>query len=341
VKIPMIAKPKLPIFNNLSGIENNKCKYMSYSILEITWNEIEFYSILMLGTALVVIPAVVSFFSDRKKKLDEAAGRKVKLQKEIILLIVGLTGAALFFIQGKASHKESVENQIKADSNNSLYQSLLLKNKNEVSALKDSIIDLSKSSKTESDRLRDSLVVAKNQIISDGLETKKNILGYGYCILQLVSGASKNEYNAMLYNRGKYSIYDISVITMDYDSVKDCLLGKRNDTLFLDQNCFYKHAQYIREAEVEPNAQKYISYNIFTSSTYKKIEFKIGSRSSVIVEQAIFQMTKGVCPVSYKIFKLTGETFKLVESYNGISDFKVNWNEEFYQINKRALGVRT
>lgn len=172
-------------------------------------------------------------------------------------------------------------------------------------------------------------------------ETLKNVIGVGYSLFTLTSGSKENEYFGVLINDNKYPSYGIQMDVSLAEDLKKCKSETKDGNFYIDRLCYDRNVKALTVDEVYPNTSMVVNYRILSNEAYQKFEIRYFSKSSLIVQQVVVKLGKGICAFSSRIYDLSSEQFntqgsnKLIKQYDGIPGLQIDWDKEFLPIKNR------
>ncbi|MCY7358811.1 MAG: hypothetical protein LH609_15405 [Rudanella sp.] len=188
--------------------------------------------------------------------------------------------------------------------------------------------------------IKDNYELSKS-LTNNTLQTNRYVLGDGYAVFILIGRAQSNQYFGIVESLSNYPIYDLSVSVTDFDETIKCRSNYVGKTFMIEQDCFLKNTKDNSVNILRPRNYSPFIYEVNSTEKYKKLEVKIYTRNTNILQQIIFKLQKGHCPQSYRTYQyLTkSDSFKLIKSDNKLNISDREWTQSFMPINRRMLGI--
>lgn len=285
-------------------------------------NTLKYLSILFTATL-----AVFAIIKDYKKKDSKKINKTGIL---LIILILISTIVSIFLDQLMYKDSEAKEKDFKisigtlTQKNNSLTNNL-----NQTrDTLKNKIQSL------ERDNYELSIQLTKSSI-----ELNKNILGEGYATFEVRGSSSPGQYYGGIRSTSKYPLYDVSLLITDFDEAIKCRTTQEGKRFMFDEDCFYKNSTNVKSNTLPPNVLNFVDYNFKSNLEYKNLEIILTTRSVHILQQAVYKLQKGICPVSYRIYEISKTKMKLIKSYHELNLPASYWAKNFYPVENRTSGI--
>lgn len=183
--------------------------------------------------------------------------------------------------------------------------------------------------------LRNDNEFLSKQLSKTSIETVKNVVGDGYCIFEVWgSNDLNNAYAGALRSKSNYPIYDVSYLIYDYDSVYKCPAYKKANLTYVDLNCFELYSIAGKIATLPKNVYNYVEYSFLSKQKHKTFEIKIHTRNASYHQLAIYELKRGFCRKSYKLYRFDGPNISLVEYVNELNLTNEEWEKAFFPIDK-------
>lgn len=183
--------------------------------------------------------------------------------------------------------------------------------------------------------LRNDNEFLSKQLSKSSLETMKNVTGEGYCTFEIWgSNDLKFAYAGALQSRSAYPIYDVSYLIYDYDSVFKCPSFKKGQRTYVDLGCFELHSKSGRLATLPKNVYSYVDYSFASKEKYKAMEIKIHTRNANYFQLAIYELKRGFCKKSYKLYGTNSTGLIQLEFVNDLNLTAEQWDKTFFPTDK-------
>lgn len=170
-------------------------------------------------------------------------------------------------------------------------------------------------------------------------EITKNVLGEGFAVFGLMGENENNRYYGTLKSNSAYPIYDISILVTDFDKAINCKHIKNENEFIFDQECFFKNTFSENINNLAPRMSSFPKFNLETELKRKNIEIKFISRNSNILQQSVFDLKKGHCEQSYRIYKIENNNLELLKEVNPLNLPKSYWSKNFFPAQNRKIGI--
>jgi len=178
-----------------------------------------------------------------------------------------------------------------------------------------------------------------SQLSNTSFFLNSNILGQGYAIFEVYGNSRSGEYYSGLESKGRYPLYDISLMVTDFDEAIKCRTEIKGNKFFFDQDCYFKNSMNVKSKNLTPNMVGFVDYSFTTSNKLKNLEIIFTSRGSHVLQQSVYKLQKGICPKSYRIYKIDDKQLVLLESKNDLGLPNSYWEKNFYPVKNRTLGI--
>lgn len=168
-------------------------------------------------------------------------------------------------------------------------------------------------------------------------ELNKYILGEGYAVFNIYGGSKQGEYTGLLESKSKYPIYDVSLLVTDFDEAIKCKTSLDGEEFYFDTDCYFDNSTNVEGKTIPPGIAAFLVYSLNSPSEFKNLEIKLTSRSTSTLQQAVYKLQSGICPQSYRIYKIEKGTLTLIIVKNDLGLPDSYWNKNFYPVQNRNL----
>ncbi len=166
-------------------------------------------------------------------------------------------------------------------------------------------------------------------------ELNKYVLGEGYAIFYVFGRNTAGEYFGGIKSQSKYPLYDISLLVTDFDEAIKCKTSSDGNNFFFDQDCYFESSTNVKTNTLPLGLLSYVEYYFKSTSEFKNLEIIFTSRNNRILQQAVYKLQKGSCPVSFRIYKFEEGGLKLIKTNNDLGLVNSYWDKNFYPVQNR------
>lgn len=182
--------------------------------------------------------------------------------------------------------------------------------------------------------------VLSNKLTQTSMELNKSVMGDGYAIFGLVGKTEKSQFYGTLLSISDYNIYDLSLLISDFDEImKYCKTKNVGDNHIIDHDCYFKNTKADKIAGIPIRSSHFPNYNLTTTQKRKHLEIKITTRNNRTVQHSVFEMKKGVCLQSYRLYQHNGKIWELIQEINPLDLSKEYWVNHFYLMDNRKIDI--
>ena len=275
--------------------------------------------------AITVLIGVFSIFKDYKLKKSNKLNNVGKVL--LILTIFSFIFAILLDIESDKDNRKKEETLNKR-----------------VDALKNTNKDLSNQMKVTQDTLSEKIsnLTEDNYKLSialsrNALKINDAILGKGYGIFEIVGSNVEGFCYGQIMYYNSLPIYDVTVSIADFDSLIHCKSVYFPNKFMVDQDCYYKYVKDVEVKTLFPKTESHIKYGFFSQERMKNLEIIFTSRGGRFAQQAVYKLQAGLCPKSYRLYKIDGDKLIFIKAVNELKLPNSYWEKNFFPLRNRVL----
>ncbi len=149
--------------------------------------------------------------------------------------------------------------------------------------------------------------------------------------------SEQGAYYGAIKSQSKYPLYDISLLVTDFNEAIKCKTYLEGNNFYFDEECYYNSSTNVKENTLPLNLLSYVEYNFTCTSEYKNLEIIFTSRNDRILQQAVYKLQKGICPVSFRIYRFHEGGLKLIQINNDLNLHDSYWDKNFYPVQNREF----